>query len=213
MPCTLFHPIQSYDPGFDGDDRAAGLDLAGTTRTVSDEDIFGAVNEGYADLFSFYTFGAKAGLVKNVDCFETNRDLTSSVFADGRLKVLDADILATFMATTQDASQGCKTPNFQDIHAVGAVVSYGVERLFSQAVPGSDDAAAVAKAALLIDWATRMGDAVRANGKAVSFELLIKQALVAAYPSKALPAAACDVVRTQFPTYAPLWFAHEFSCK
>lgn len=203
-------PIRKFDTKIDG---AEGLQLAASDRVVTGEDYYSAVNEGYADLFSFYTFGGKADLIKNVDCFATNRDLTASEFVGGRAKILDKDMLAQFASTTVIDVSGCSAPDFQDVHSLGAVVAYGVDRLFSDVAPGNDEAAVLKKAGLLLNWAKRIGDTV--SGKSmddVNFEVLVKEALITVAPSKRLSKAACEIVRTQFPEYAETWLAAEFSC-
>lgn len=201
---SAFHPIQSYEPVFDED----GLSLASSERAVTGEDIFGAINEGYADLYAHYVFGARAGLTKGVDCFDVSRDLTSPTFVDGRAKILDKDVIDLFFDNVAVPAKGCKAPNFQDIHAVGAVVAYGVERLFSVAVSDPTQ-----KAALLLTWAKRMGDAVRGKDAAkITFQTLIKEALLTVAPDKKLSNAQCLVVKEQFPEYQAAWLAREFSC-
>ncbi len=201
-------PLQTFDlPGGRG-----GLDLA--ARTVGAGDYWNSVNEGYADLYSFYVYGAAPGLTKNLDCFEHNRDITDAVFATGEPKLLTAEMLATFTSPQTQQTASCKDPNFQDIHTIGAVVAYGINQLFSAKVGGDAGADfALAKVQLLITWAEKIGNETRAVGSAnVTLDLLLQEALKTVAVGTTLTAAECAVVRTSFPLYADAWLTGPFTC-
>ena len=184
-------PIQSFD-----DENTSGL------RSVSGTEYWGATNEGYADLFSYYTFGAEAGLVKGVDCFDQNRATESGSFANGDLKRLDDEIMNVFMSSTKaERSEGCKNPYYQDIHAIGAIIAYGVNRLFDTAVKADQGAAAApAKAALLLAWAERLGAVAKATAAAnLNFDLILSEALQVTTDAGATRADVCAVMQDVFP--------------
>jgi hypothetical protein len=105
-------------------------------------DIWGATNEGFADIFAHYALGNSS--VRGFDCFAVNRDVTSARFANGRTKVLDAEVLRLF-GTTGTSPGDCNTPNFRDIHHVGAIIAYGVDQIFAEAYGDS-------KAGPLLQW-------------------------------------------------------------
>lgn len=183
-------PIQSFE-----DEQTSSL------RSVSGTEYWGATNEAYADLFSFYTHGAEPGLVKGVDCFDKNRATESSAFGNGDQKRLDEEIMNIFTSSvTATRTAGCKNPYYQDIHAIGAIIAYGVNRLFDTAVKADQGAAsAPAKAALLIAWSERLGVIARGTAPAnLNFEMILTEVLTVTIDAGATRAAACQVMTDVF---------------
>jgi len=207
-------PIHSFPT------REEAANLALTGRTVTDADVWGSINEGYADLYAYYVYGAQPGLTKNVDCFDGNREVSQGTFANGEAKALTADIIATFYSPSALVPGSCKDgPNFQDIHAIGAIVAHGIDQLLSAtlgAAQGPD--AAFKKVQLLLAFAERLGATegkAQAANTPLTFDLLIKDALLTAAPDGKLKSAACAAVRGAFPQYADGWFASggAFTCQ
>jgi len=200
---------------FEGAD-APDLEDAGT-RVTGSATVWSAVNEGYADLYAYYTEGSEAGQLTGVDCFATNRDVAAAAFATGIPKALTQDVLNTFASPEKIAvTGGCDVPSFQDVHMLGAIVAHGVDQVYSAMVgAASGPDAATKKAALLLAWADRLGATVpRVGQNNLSFDVLVKDALtVAAGGGTRLNAAACAAVRQSFPAYANQWLAGAFTCQ
>ena len=135
--------------------------VAGNTiRKVDMNLAFNALNEGFADIFSFY------GNVDNTNldsfgCMSMSRDVTS-FFYISRLrkseilpeytKVLTQDALDEFMQKQKNESQACtiKT-SFQDIHNIGAIYAHAFYKLLN-----STKVSKKKKLSLLIEWVKLM---------------------------------------------------------
>jgi hypothetical protein len=183
-------PIHSFD-----DAAASNL------RSVGGTEYWGATNEAFADLFSYYTHGGEPGLVDGVDCFDESRATESSSFFNGEAKRLDEEILGIFTSSSTVARGTCKNPNFQDIHAIGAIIAYGVNRLFDTAVNETHGAvAARTKAELLLQWAERLGALARTTSPAnLNFALILKEAMTVTANAGVATAEQCAVMRDVFP--------------
>ncbi len=212
---VLNTPIHSID--FDEtDDKSKsstnGFSLAG--RTSGPEEIFSAVNEAYADLFSFYALGQVPNLTQGVDCFEKNRDTTSNVFADGTAKRISAETLELFTATERYKFNSCDGPDFQDAHSLGAVIAHGMMRLYkaradvSSASPGQ-------QAGWLLAWADAVGSSIRIKGKtAITFSNLLGLGLKGVAESDgSLTETQCEILKDVFPAFKDAWLASDFSCR
>lgn len=179
---------------------------AGGERVVDRDLIWDGMNEGFSDLFAFYSRGAQPGQSSGIDCFAHNRDVEEAAFADARPKKLDQGMLAAFMSTSKvSASRDCNVPNFQDIHILGAVIAHGVNELFADVAKRSPngDGAAI-KGVLLLKWASRLETVAKRSSFAVN-DLLLPALEVAAEGGLKLSAAQCGTVRTIFPVFADRW--------
>jgi hypothetical protein len=203
-------PIHSID--FDADKPVKGFMLAG--RSVGPEQIFGAVNEGFADIFSYYSLGQSATLTEGVDCFEKNRDITSATFANGAPKMISTEVLDIFNATERIAANSCVGADYQDIHNIGAIIAHGIMRLYSSRAATSG-ATAGEQAGWLLNWADSVGVAIRTDGRpAVTFENLIALAIAGVAESdSSLTVEQCSIVRSVFPAYAGKWLTGKFTCR
>ena len=94
--------------------------------------IVGSINEGFADLISYYTLDNDERSVNGVGCFIKTRDVGSSEFGDGTKKDFRADV-STYMdlSYTVEKDQDCTTPDHQEIHSVGAIFASVVNRYLS----------------------------------------------------------------------------------
>lgn len=192
--------------------KTQGFGLAGT-RSVTAADQWSAVNEGYADLYAFYAFGARPGLAKGLDCFEQNREVTADSFTMGIKKRLDSEVMATYLSTEDDGGSTCDAPSLQDAHTIGAIVAHGVDALFSaKAGAAEGEEAALKKAEMLLQWANAMG-VTAASGEAITVDRLVRDALKVASDDGVLSQAACDTVRANFPAFADAWLTSTFTCK
>jgi hypothetical protein len=196
---------QRFDHVPDGDARIPGVDLTASVRAVGAKDHWQAVNEGFADLFAFYSLDQQPQLAKNIPCMDISRDVLSAKFASGRAKSLDSVALGLYASPEAFPSDNCTEPNFQAPHSVGAVVAYGVNRLFQGSVlvsrGGSKNAAK-----LLLDWADRLRDIANLGPEAITLSELVRLAVeVAAEPGNHLTATQCGVVRDVFPMWQEQW--------
>jgi hypothetical protein len=184
-------------PGEGRRPRATGLGLASAKANATRA--LGAVNEGFADLFAFYARGNSSADLHGVDCFAVSRDLTSATFGDGTPKALTTRALQIFTnEDDSDAPTACDAPDFTDMHAIGAIYAYGVNALLAETAATPEE-----RAAKLLDWAGRMGDAVRAASAGASLPLLADAAIrVAADANGKLDAHQCQIVREVFPAVA-----------
>ena len=197
------------------DHAPSSFALQGRTRTVGVGEMLAAVNEGFADLLGFYAAGASSSLVDGLACFAKNRDVLAPAFANGTLKALDQTALTTFFSTVVVAPQArpgvqpCDVPNYQDEHAIGAIVVYGLHQLFAEASADNK-----AQADMTVKWIDAMPKTVATPQ--VLFEGLVRSGVqVAAQGGRTLTANQCAVVRKVFPVYATGWLtgtAAKFTC-
>lgn len=192
-------PIHS----FDFSDERTSVQVERNAAQASASEVLGAVNEGFADLFAFYVHGGKPGALNGVDCFAKSRDVASGQFFNGEAKELSAAVLAQFNKEVAVAPGPCTTPAYDDIHIIGAIIAYGVDRLFDGSPAAGREGG---KAALLLLWSTAIGGLVQdgaSNG--ASFMPLIEAAVEVAATGGTLTAAQCETIREVFPVYAPGW--------
>jgi hypothetical protein len=188
--------------------RGAASDLPPASTQSSGagrgQDVWNAVNEGFADLYAHYVFGSKPEQLRGVDCFDVNRDPASERFVVGT-KRLTTDVLDTFMGARAAAPRSCDEPDFHDGHFLGAIVAHGVDALFSVDAAGTGDGVAAEKGDLLLAWAERLGTTARAKGMAqMTFALMVRDAfVVAAGRDGRLGAEQCAVADEVFPGLVP----------
>ena len=176
----------------------SNLLLATTLQSsLASKRAYDAVNEAFSDLFAFYVHGAEPGLLDNIDCFDTNRDVSRSKFINGKAKDLNDSHLKRFQGSYLKSSGGCTKPDFSDIHTVGAVVAYAVDRLFSLKVGGrSGSRPAQDKASLVVEWAEKLGPlAKKRAGKDLDLSTLIGPAVDLAKSDGKLSTPQCEVIR------------------
>ena len=96
---------------------------------VTKEDALGAINEGFADLFAFYSAGEKT-FFENMGCMEKTRDLQSDRFLSLRKKILNKSVLEEFVGQPNKVQLSCDlSVNFQDPHMIGAIIAHGFYKL------------------------------------------------------------------------------------
>ena len=106
---------------------------ATTARTIRDErtkeDALEAVNEGFADLFAYYSAGEKT-FFKEMGCMEKTRDIQSELFLSQEKKSFSKSALTEFLDINKNASRGCDiSVDHQDPHMVGAIMAHGFYKL------------------------------------------------------------------------------------
>lgn len=84
-----------------------------------------AMNEGFSDLISFYSLNDDERSLEAVECFKKNRQVDSKTFGDGTAKKFTYSALSSINSSLTDAKdQDCDTPDFQQIHQVGAIFAH-----------------------------------------------------------------------------------------
>ncbi len=201
-------------PTVSGDGSGEQADLPSVERlslvTNSAEDAkrrWASVNEGFADLFAFYAGGARISEARYLDCFRASRDVLSANFTDGSLKRLSAENLAVFHGkkVPPAAINGCDSANFRDVHTVGAVVAFGLNALFVEALRTSsvDPSDASALANLLLSYANALAELVeRGDAASAEFSEILAPALTVAAVQGKLTSRQCVLLRQVFTNEA-----------
>jgi len=92
-----------------------------------------ALHEMFADLFATYSLSDDIGSIKKLSCF-SYRDVRSKFF--GNLidkKILTDNVIEIYSDDTENIKNNeydCETPNFKDIHHVGSILAFGLNKLF-----------------------------------------------------------------------------------
>ncbi len=184
--------------------------------------VFSSMNEGFADLFAYYSLGETKGLF-DISCFAQTREVSAAIMYGGIAKVwneelwnetfdisksIDADLDANKSSKTP--IEICSTPSFDDIHIMGAVIAHTVDAAFdivAQSRP--NQASALLKAGLLMQWIQelRASDEVLELSSKHSLSRVLNSALGTSL--KALqgqnPEALCAVVASKFPYMLKRW--------
>lgn len=167
-------------------------------REVGVGDVLASLNEGFADLISYYTLDEWESGLRGVVCMETNRDVDSPVFANRESKLFNDNVMDSFLSTTPDMTAGCYDPNFQQIHTVGAVFANVSERLMSSLGLSKKQ-----KLAIILKWIEDLNKIhPRLSGKGAEQYLVKTYSLLAARAmeaSQAVPTQKCDYVEYFFP--------------
>ena len=204
---TQMMPIHSFAPkdntAFTRIEQTASADL--TDRSL------GAINEGFADLFGYYTFGGAAGITKGIDCFEKSREVDSAIFFNGDPKVLSAPILDQFYGVTEAHAGSCTEPSYDDIHMIGAIIAHGIDRLL-QATPGLTNPSL--KSNILLTWAEAIGQQLQAQSRLDLADILRQLLRQLATVDRSLTSEQCRVIRDVFPAFGTMWLGQggDFRC-
>lgn len=133
---------------------------AGNSTGATVSEVIGAINEGFADLFAFYSHGEQQSYIDSINCFRQGRNPAAASFADGTQKILSPAVVEAFVGTGQGPAAGpntvsnCELPDFRDIHDTGAVVVHNMDRLFALSYTPAPNAAN--KAILAVKWIKSM---------------------------------------------------------
>ena len=188
-------------------------------RSVGPSLYWGAVNEGFADLYARYTRNSEDGQLRGVDCFANSRDVESANFGDGTAKVYDARVKSIFLSTREmDGSASCSAPDFQGIHSIGAILAHGVDAVFESVTAdagtrhafGSVEEKSIFKGDMLLRWARRMGNQIRSANQ-VSLGSFVRDAFIVAaetrasvgFPAGELGRGQCVALQAILPALAP----------
>ena len=94
-------------------------------RVLSHEEILGAFNEGFADMFAYYTLDSKMVSLKNVPWFEGEREVDSLFFGNGDRKVYNKYVADIFFSSTELGYRDAGS-TFQDGHTIGAIFAANI---------------------------------------------------------------------------------------
>jgi hypothetical protein len=101
-------------------------------REVGPQAVFGAINEGFADLIAYYALGDELFSLQGITCMEDNREVDKSYFSDGSKKDLSYKNVNNFFSRYRmNSAQTCFVPNYQDIHIMGAAIASLIYRQLS----------------------------------------------------------------------------------
>jgi hypothetical protein len=142
----------------------------GFIQFLKSKDFFvGSLNEGFADLWSYYTLRQPADMF-NISCFSPNRNVASPAFYDGVSKSWDEtlwnktfsfDIEKDFgRPSTDDPIDDCSQPSFLDIHIIGAAMAHTADAVFTAAAQTHDSGsdASLLKAEMSLAWLKSIKD-------------------------------------------------------
>jgi len=212
-------PILSW-PHKHSDD--INFSLTAASRTVTEREVRSAVNEAFADLFAYYAAGLNKGithfdLVNRFRCFESSRDVTFPYFKDGTRKYLNSTIIGEFFANVQGPPQPCFKPDYQDVHAIGAIIAHGMYRLFDVSTPPGQQNPGLVKGDLSLQWASNIPAALgNYNGvdEARLRKMIEAGIKVVSKDVNTLTAEQCQVLKEVFPTWKAYWDSNEtFTCQ
>ncbi|WP_141734968.1 hypothetical protein [Oligoflexus tunisiensis] len=184
--------------------------------------IFGALNEGFSDLFAHYSLNEAKGLF-DISCFQETRDVLSPVMYGGLPKVWNEDLwretfditmrmgLDTVNKSEVSPLELCSVPSFDDIHVVGAVLAHTVDSVFQTTVVARREGLTptLHKAGLLMQWlqTLRATDEVLELSSKQTLSRILNTAL-----GTALTALGdhdkmeyCSVVQQKFPVILARW--------
>jgi hypothetical protein len=123
---------------------------AGSDRDNKVDFALGAMNEGFADLISFYSLDNDERKLTKVNCFEKMREVGNINFGDRHTKLFTQDAFETMNSkeVISKSANKCSIPDYQEIHDVGALFAYGVNQLLSKATNSKK-----VKLKVLLKWA------------------------------------------------------------
>ena len=108
---------------FEGASEAKSLIAGegGDDRTPDAAFALRSLNEGFADLIARYTLSPEEASMKNLRCFELNRDVGVDHFGDNTSKAFTSTVTGIIDSKEKIAPpKSCDNPNFQEVHHVGA---------------------------------------------------------------------------------------------
>lgn len=116
-------------------------------RETSVADVLGALNEGFADIYSHYMNKGNA-TTRGITCLGKTRDVTNNKFDNGALKELDYSAINKFFSLYEYSVETCSEPNYQDDHHIGAIIANGFYRLLNEQTSWDESK----KTSILLKW-------------------------------------------------------------
>lgn len=102
-----------------------------TYNSITVFDIYSALNEGFADLMGFYANGNKnSHSLRNITCFEKNREVNSEKFYNGDKKTLGLNEIRQFIGKKTNLLGTCQySVDYSSIHTIGAIFANSYYRM------------------------------------------------------------------------------------
>lgn len=116
-------------------------------RVLTKEEILGAFNEGFADMFAYYTLDSKMVSLKKVPWFEGEREVDSLIFGNGERKVYNKYVADIFFSATELGYRDAGS-TFQDGHTIGAIFAANINNFMEKVGVTSQQA----KLKVTIQW-------------------------------------------------------------
>jgi hypothetical protein len=157
-----------------------------------------AINEGFSDLIAFYSLDEKETSFKGVPCFTKNREVSSNRFMDGTLKEFGKDAQEKIKDEySQESDRDCKTPDFQQIHQVGALFAFQANRLLNKSLSNKEE-----KLKVILNWAKSLAKQHDELAKLNAIDYLyhsLELVHLEALKEKSLPnQTSCEVMNSVF---------------
>jgi hypothetical protein len=132
----------------------SSVSSATETRNNTASFATGSLNEGFADLVAFYSLDNKETSYKGVDCFAKNREVKSDSFMDGTSKDFGSKAQRLIKKEEADRPDSkCETPNFQEIHNIGAMFAHQADKLLSKTLSTKRE-----KLKVILNWAKSLAN-------------------------------------------------------
>lgn len=177
--------------------------------------LYGALNEGFADLWAFYTLKNDPNTF-NIKCFANDRQVSSSLFSNGIEKKWDSQAWSILFENKEKevipkSSNDCGFPSLGEIHFLGAVFAHTIDAAFqsvaSSAYPSQD--AASLKAEMSLVWLKTLAssfEVVDLSSRA-TLSRMTNTALgtAKAYLGTESNALFCNTVKLKFPFLLERW--------
>lgn len=93
---------------------------AGEQRAVTNIEVLGSFNEGFADMFAVYSLDKASSSLIGVVGFETERDIESLYLLNGRPKIFSNEEADAFFSTISMNGRDALA-TYQDTHTIGAI--------------------------------------------------------------------------------------------
>ena len=107
--------------------------------------IFGALNEGFADIFAHTSLKNTLDIPFEIkiQCLNIDRDLDDGNFSSGTPKKMTASVIETFLDVNSNpklsSNNPCRETDFTDNHKIGAIIAFGFQEMIKSSNTLSDD--------------------------------------------------------------------------
>jgi len=119
-------------------------------RQVSAQDVLSSFNEGFADLFAFFTLDKAKSSLEGIFGFDDEREVDSLFLANFTEKKFSKEIAGAFFSTSE-YSRTSSLATFQDTHTIGAIVAARFNLILDNAGMNR-----VEKLQVILKWLERM---------------------------------------------------------
>ncbi|EQC46060.1 hypothetical protein [Bacteriovorax sp. Seq25_V] len=115
-------------------------------RQVTTQDVLSSFNEGFADLFAYFTLDKAKASLDGIFGFDDEREVDSLFFANFKVKAFSKEVAEVFFST-YDYSQSSTLGTFQDTHTIGAIAAARINLILEKAQLTN-----VMKLNVILDW-------------------------------------------------------------